>query len=164
MAPARNLRHCGDPGTGGAYLIGGLGYRAFGGSFGTITAMIGVAALYTFIVAVVTRLLQLGLGAAGALVGSLLFIFLNMPSTGGTVASQLLPGFWRFLNQFWIGAAGLDANRSILYFGGNGVGADVLKMLGWVAASAVVLAFPIYRRTKRGQHTQSATAQVTPVA
>ena len=66
-------------------------------------------------------------------IASLLFIFLNFPSAGGTVAPQLLPGFWRFLNHFWIGAAGLDANRNILYFEGAGVGTDVLKILAWVA-------------------------------
>jgi hypothetical protein len=145
-----------------AYLIAGPGYGAFSGSVGTIIAMIGMGALYAFVVSVITRLLQLGLGSVAAVFGSLLLIFLNIPSSGGTVAAQLLPGFWRFLNQFWIGAAGLDANRSVLYFGGTGVGTDVLKMVGWVVASAVVLALPIYRRAKRCRQTQSPTPEVTP--
>jgi hypothetical protein len=49
----------------------------------------------------------------------------------------------RFLNHFWIGAAALDANRSILYFDGAGVGAAVLKILAWLAAAACVVAVPI---------------------
>jgi hypothetical protein len=57
---------------------------------------------------------------------------------------QLLPGFWRFLNHFWIGAAGRDANRNILYFRGAGVGTDVLKILAWVATCAGLIAIPIY--------------------
>jgi hypothetical protein len=131
------------------YLIGGPGYGAFSASPGTIIAIIGLGALYAFGVATTTRLLQLGLGPRGTLVASLLFIFLNNPSSGGSVAPQLLPGFWRFLNHFWIGAAALDANRNALYFGGDGVSADVLKVLAWPAACAAVVAVPIYVRNKR---------------
>ena len=132
-----------------AYLIGGPGYDTFTGSAGAILAMLGLGALYAFAVAVITRLLQLGLGRLGALIGSLVLIFLNVPSSGGSVAAPLLPGFWRFLSHFWIGAAALDANRSALYFGGSGVAGDVLKMLAWVAASACLLALPIHLRSTR---------------
>ncbi|HUA45347.1 MAG TPA: hypothetical protein VMA77_08990 [Solirubrobacteraceae bacterium] len=136
-----------------AYLIGGPGYHTFSGDLGTVMAMLGMGALYAFAVAAITRLLQLGLGLLGALVASLLFIFLNFPSTGGAVAPQLMPGFWRFLNHFWIGAAGLDANRSVLYFHGGGVGTDVLKILAWIAAWAALLAIPIYLKTTRRKTT-----------
>jgi hypothetical protein len=64
----------------------------------------------------------------------LVFVVLNFPTAGGSVAPELLPGFWRFLNHFWIGAVALDANRSILYFDGAGVGDDVLKLLAWLTA------------------------------
>ena len=97
-----------------AYLIGGPGYDTSSASSGTMIAMLGLGALYAFAVATTTRLLQLGLGPPGTLAASLLFIFLNFPTTGGSVAPQLLPGFWRFLNHFWIGAAALNANRNIL--------------------------------------------------
>ncbi len=116
-------------------------------------AMLGMGALYAFAVAAITRLLQLGLGLLGALVASLVFIFLNFPSSGGAVAPQLMPGFWRFLSHFWIGAAGLDANRSVLYFHGGGVGTDVLTILAWIAAWAALLAIPIYVRTTRRKTT-----------
>ena len=86
-----------------AYLIGGPGYGTFSGSFGTIIAMIAAGALYAFAVGAISRLMQLGLGAAvGGLLGSLLLIFVNFPSSGGSVAPQLLPGFWRFLNHLQI--------------------------------------------------------------
>lgn len=142
-----------------AYLIGGPGYHTFSGDFGTIMAMLGMGALYAFGVAAITRLCQLGLGALGALVASLVFIFLNFPSSGGSVAPELMPGFWRFLNHFWIGAAGLDANRSVLYFHGDGVGTDVLTILAWIAAWAALLEVPIYLRTTRRETT--ATAALT---
>jgi hypothetical protein len=136
-----------------AYLIGGPGYHTFSGDFGTIMAMLGMGALYAFAVAAITRLLQLGLGPLGALVASLVFIFLNLPSSGGSVAPQLMPGFWRFLNHFWIGAAGFHANLSVLYFHGDGVGTDVLKILAWIAAWAALLAIPIYLRSTRRKTT-----------
>ena len=147
-----------------AYLIGGPGYGTFGGSFGTIVAMLGMGALYTFAVAIITRLLQLGIGLRAGLIASLLFIFLNFPSAGGTVAPQLLPGFWRFLNHFWIGAAGLDANRNILYFGGTGVGTDVLKILAWVATWAALMAIPIYLRSRPRVRTGSTASAIAPQA
>jgi hypothetical protein len=148
------------------YLIGGPGYGTFSASFGAIMAMLGLGALYTFAVATTTRLLQLGLGARGTLAASLLFIFLNFPTTGGTVAPQLLPGFWRFLNHFWIGAAALDANRNVLYFGGAGVGTDVLKMLAWPAVWAVVVAVPIYLANKgrRESHLSATPAAASQTA
>jgi hypothetical protein len=69
-----------------AYLIGGAGYHTFSGDFGTVMAMLGMGALYAFAVACITRLLQLGLGPLGALVASALLIFLDLPSSGGSVA------------------------------------------------------------------------------
>jgi hypothetical protein len=147
------------------YLIGGPGYGTFSASFGTIIAMLGLGALYAFAVATTTRLLQLGLGPRGTIAASLLFIFLNIPTTGGSVAPQLLPGFWRFLNHFWIGGAALDANRNTLYFGGAGVGTDVLKMLAWPAACAAIVAVPIYLSNKRKrQHPAETSAAVIPQA
>ena len=130
-----------------AYLIGGPGYDTFSGSPGAILAMLGLGALFAFAVAVITRLLQLGLGGLGALIGSLVLVFLNVPSSGGSVAAPL-PGFWRFLSHFWIGAAALDANRSALYFGGSGVANDVLKILAWVVVWACILAVSIHLRSR----------------
>jgi hypothetical protein len=109
----------------------------------------------------------------GAVIGSLVLIFLNVPSSGGSVAAPLLPGFWRFLSHFWIGAAALDANRSALYFGGSGVANDVLKMLAWVAACACLLAVPIHRRSTRrarrsllspNDHNQQTSLCATPIS
>jgi hypothetical protein len=142
-----------------AYLIGGPGFGEFGGDFGTVMAVVGIGTLYTFAVACTTWLFQRAFGMPGTLPASLIVIFLNLPSSGGTVAAPLMPGFWRFLNHFWIGAAGLEANQSVLYFGGAGIGDDVLKMLAWLAGWAIVLALPIYRR---GMRRRRAVAETTP--
>jgi hypothetical protein len=92
-------------------------------------------------------------------------IFLNVPTTGGSIAPQLLPGFWRFLNHFWIGAAAFDATRDTLYFGGAGVGADVFKMLAWPVAWAAIVAVPIYpRKCKEPHRAETSAAVVLPAA
>jgi hypothetical protein len=71
---------------------------------------------------------------------------LNSPSAGGTISPVLLPIFWHVLNPFWIGADAFDAFRSIIYFGGQGVGVDVLKLLAWLAVGLVLLALPAWRK------------------
>ena len=141
-----------------AYLIGGAGFGAYGGSFGTISAMIAMGALYAFTVVLISRGLQLAFGTLGALVGSLIFVFMNFPSSGGSIPAELLPGFWRFLHHFWIGAPAVDANRSILYFGGAGVGTDALKILAWLAVAVVVLALPILRASRHDHEDMEVTA------
>ena len=64
-------------------------------------------------------------------------------------AAPMLPAFWRFIHAFWIGAPAVDATHSILHFGGAGVGVEVLKLLGWLALVALVLALPISRKLAR---------------
>jgi hypothetical protein len=128
-----------------AYLIGGLGFGTYTGSFETILAFIGVTALYVFVIGLITRLLQVLIGPAALFVSLAIFVFLNIPSLGATYTPELLPGFWRFLNHFWIGAETTDAARSILYFGGQGVGTDLLKLLAWTGVIVALLALPVSR-------------------
>src|SRR5262249_24037265 len=111
-----------------AYLIGGLGYGTYEGSAGTIAAFIAVAALYTFVIGLVTRLLQVLIGPPALFVALAIFVFLNIPSLGATYTGNMLPSFWRFVNHFWIGAETVNAERSLLYFGGLGVGTDLLRL------------------------------------
>jgi hypothetical protein len=132
-----------------AYLIGGLGYGTYTGSFGTVLAFIGVGALYTFTVGLGTRLFQVLLGPPGIFASLAIFVFLNIPSLGATYTAPVLSPFWRFLNHFWIGATTVDAERGILYFGGQGVGPDILKLLIWTAVIVALLVLPASRRLER---------------
>jgi hypothetical protein len=61
----------------------------------------------------------------------------------------MLPSFWRFLNHFWIGAETTNAERSLLYFGGLGVGTDILRLLAWTAVIVGLLLPPISRKLER---------------
>jgi hypothetical protein len=78
-----------------------------------------------------------------------IFVFLNIPSLGATYTSTLLSPFWHFLNQFWIGAETVNAERSILYFGGSGVGTDILRLLAWTAVIVALLVLPVSRKLER---------------
>ena len=132
-----------------AYLIGGLGFGTYTGSVGTILAFIGVGALYVFAIGLITRLLQVLLGPPALFVSLAIFVFLNIPSLGATYTPELLPGFWRFLNHFWIGAETTNAERSILYFGGLGVATDMLRLLAWTGVIVALLLLPVSRKLAR---------------
>jgi hypothetical protein len=150
------------------YLVAGQGLGAISGSAGAVFALLGVSVLYVLIIMLITRGLQLILGAIGALFATLtVFVMLNFPSAGVSVQAPMLPTFWHVLDRFWIGAAASDAFRSIIYFGGQGVGTDVLKLLGWLAVGAVLLALVALRKLwhKRQRHeialVERSTAQPT---
>jgi ABC-type multidrug transport system permease subunit len=132
-----------------AYLIGGLGFGTYTGSFGTILAFIGVGVLYTCVIGLVTRLLQVLLGPAALFASLAIFVFLNIPSLGATYTPTVLPSFWRFFNYFWIGAETTNAERSILYFGGLGVGEDLLRLLAWTGVIVALLVLPVSRTFER---------------
>lgn len=145
-----------------AYLIGGLGFGTYTGSFGTILAFIGVGALYVFVIGLITRLLQVLIGPAALFVSLAIFVFLNIPSLGATYTPDVLPAFWRFLNHFWIGAETTNAERSILYFGGQGVGADMLRLLAWTGVIAVLLLLPVSRKLERQRERPVVARQLGP--
>jgi hypothetical protein len=132
-----------------AYLIGGLGFGTYTGSVGTILAFIGVGALYVFAIGLITRLLQVLIGPPALFVALAIFVFLNIPSLGATYTAPVLPDFWRLLNHFWIGAGTVNAQRSILYFGGQGIGIDMLRLLAWTAVIVVLLLLPVSRKHER---------------
>jgi hypothetical protein len=132
-----------------AYLIGGLGFGTYTGSVGTILAFIGVGALYTLVVCAITRLLQVVLGPFAIFVSLTIFVFLNIPSLGATYTSTMLPSFWRFFNHFWIGAQTVNAERSLLYFGGSGIGTYVLRLLAWTGVAIALLVLPLSRKVSR---------------
>jgi hypothetical protein len=144
-----------------AYLIGGLGFGTYTGSVGTIFAFIGVGALYTFVVGLITRLLQVVMGPPALFVSLGIFVFLNIPSLGATYTPTMLPSFWRFLNHFWVGAETTNAERSLLYFGATGVGTDLLRLLAWAGVIVVLLLLPVSRKFERHRD-HSVVAQPVP--
>jgi hypothetical protein len=98
-------------------------------------AVVGIGTLALFAV----------LGALGQLIALLVFVYLALASSGGTVPLQALAGFYRFVANFEPLRQILGAVRSILYFNGAGdAGLDrglVLTAIGlvfWVVVGASV--------------------------
>ena len=144
------------------YLIGGLGYGTYEGSFATILGFIGIGALYTFALGIGTRLLQALVGPVAILISLVIFVFLNIASLGATYTPPVMAPFWHFLNHFWIGAATVDAERGLLYFGGLGVGTAVLKLVAWTAVIVALLLLPVSRRLERTRETAVPPGAATP--
>jgi energy-converting hydrogenase Eha subunit E len=145
-----------------AYVIGGLAYGTYKGSVGTTLAFIAVGALYTFAIGLGTRLLQTLIGPFAIFVSLAVFVFLNIASLGATYTSPVMAGFWRFLNHFWIGAGTVNAERSILYFGGQGLATDLLKPLAWTAVIIVLLVLPVSRKLERKRETTPVGGALMP--
>ena len=146
-----------------AYLIGGLGYGVYKGSVGTILAFIGVGALYAFVMGLGTRLFQVLFGPPGIFLSLALLVFLNVASLGATYTSPVLAPFWKFLNHFWVGAGAVNAERSILYFGGRGVGTDMLRLLVWTVVIVALLLLPASRKLERQRERSVDAVPASPV-
>jgi hypothetical protein len=139
-----------------AWLLAGPGLGAIGGPAGAVVALLGTGALYVLAVTMITRGLQLILGVIGTLFAGLaVFVLLNFPSSGDSIQGPMLPTFWHVLNRFWIGAAASDAFRGILYFGGQGAGTGVLKLLDWLAVGVVLLALGWFKLQRGRQEVTS---------
>lgn len=92
-----------------------------------------------------TLVLFAALGTIGQLIALLVFVYLALASSGGTVPLQALSGFFRFLAEFEPLRQILDGVRSILYFDARGAAgltrAFVATALGfgfWVALGTAV--------------------------
>ena len=138
-----------------AYLIGGLGFGAYTGSFGTILAFIGVGALYVFVIGLITRLLQVLIGPPALFVALAIFVFLNIPSLGATYTAKVLARLLALPQPLLDRGGNTNAERSILYFGGLGVGTDLLKLLAWTGVIVLLLLLPVSRKLDANGNTRS---------
>jgi YhgE/Pip-like protein len=97
------------------------------------------------VIAIGTLALFAALGTLGQVIGILLFVYLALASSGGTVPIQALPGFYRFAANFEPLRQILGATRAILYFNAAGdAGLDrglVLTAIGlafWLVVGVAV--------------------------
>ena len=107
------------------------------------------------VVAIGTLALFATLGALGQLLALIVFVYLALASSGGTVPLQALPGFYRFVASFEPLRQILGAVRAVVYFNGAGdAGLDrglLLTSIGlvfWVVVGAGVTLW----YDKRGLH------------
>ncbi|MFJ3307008.1 hypothetical protein ACIPSA_28615 [Streptomyces sp. NPDC086549] len=67
-----------------------------------------------------------------------LFVMLNFTSSGGLFRPELQNGFFGTLHAFWNGAGFVEGIRSLLYFGGDGLGRNVGTLAAWLLVGLAV--------------------------
>jgi len=97
------------------------------------------------VVGVGTLVLFAALGTLGQLIGLLIFVYLALASSGGTVPLEALGGFFRFLAEFEPLRQIVGGTRSILYFNARGAAgltrafiATAVGLAFWVALGVAV--------------------------
>jgi YhgE/Pip-like protein len=97
------------------------------------------------VVAIGTLTLFAALGSPGQLVALIVFVYLALASSGGTVPLEALPGFERFVASFEPLRQILGAVRAVIYFNGagdaglyRGLLLTSIGLLFWVAVGATV--------------------------
>ncbi|MFJ2515100.1 DUF3533 domain-containing protein [Streptomyces griseoviridis] len=140
-------------------LVGGLGGAVVVGPIlgalpGGVVAFWGLGALTTFAVGAATLALQGVFGVVGIGLAILLVVIAGNPSAGGAFPLPMLPPFWKAVGPALPPGAGTWAARSIAYFKGNAMTAQLLVLSAWALAGIVVtLAAAVLRsdrRTARG--------------
>jgi YhgE/Pip-like protein len=108
------------------------------------------------VIAIGTLVLFAALGTLGQLVALVLFVYLALASSGGTVPLDALSGFFRFVATFEPLRQILDGMRAILYFGARGDAGLTRAWIGtgaglflWLALGALVTTWYDRRRLYR---------------
>ncbi|CRK49923.1 conserved membrane hypothetical protein [Rhodococcus sp. RD6.2] len=121
--------------------------------------LIGIGALATFTISLFTAVFARLLGMLAVLPVILVVMFLGVPASGGGLSIYMSPEIFRVLHDVLPMPAAVESARSILYFGGDGVGGHAVTFLIW-AAAALVCVIAIEWFTGRKQ----STPPVDPVA
>jgi hypothetical protein len=77
-----------------------------------------------------------------------LSMVLSVPSSGGTVPPDLLPGFFRDLNYLLPLAQGVKVTRGIAYFHDTGIAQATLVLVLWAALAAATVAIAWLRQSR----------------
>ncbi|WP_374008396.1 hypothetical protein [Leifsonia sp. LS-T14] len=147
-----------------ALVVAGIGCLVAGPMFhvlnGNEWSIWLLAALYTFGIVVIGVGLHPFLGRWTTPALTLLFVMLNVTSSGGIFPQDLQPSFFAGLNTFWDGAAWLDAARALTYFPGQVFGFDGLKLALWATAGLALIGVShllTVRRRRAANDTMAAT-------
>ncbi|MET8979984.1 ABC transporter permease [Streptomyces sp. NPDC004539] len=112
---------------------------------GHYPAFVGIGLLATGAVGIGQLLLARVLGGLALLPGMLLWVVFGVPSSNLATPIHSMPGFFGFLHDVLPLPAAGEALRSVVYFGGRGVGGHLLTLALWMAA-ALALAFLLEHR------------------
>jgi hypothetical protein len=121
-----------------------------------LTVILTGLMLFTAVVAIGTLALFAALGTLGQIVALLVFVYLALASSGGTVPLEALGGFFRFIANFEPLRQILDGVRAILYFDGRGAAgltrawvASGIGLVFWVGFGLLITTWYDYKRLYR---------------
>lgn len=147
-------------GLGGALLAGPV----LGALPGHFWALAALGALVVLATAAFTTALAALLGYVGIGLVIVLFVVLGNPSAGGAYGTPLLPGFWASIGGWLTPGAATEGIRSVVYFGGTGVGGPLGVLAGYLvlgAVGALVTAAVQARRHPNDPATRSSTLELS---
>ncbi|MFE4966136.1 ABC transporter permease [Streptomyces sp. NPDC056660] len=124
-----------------------------GALHGHAAHILGLGWLMVFSTGLVTAVFARFAGPLAAVPAVTLFMFLGVPSSGGALTPYVESGFFQFLHGVLPTPAAVESVRSILYFGGDGVGGHVVTLLVWAAVGLVlnIVAQLLTHRARRGR-------------
>jgi YhgE/Pip-like protein len=112
--------------------------------------------LAAMMIAAGTLALFAAFGAIGQALALILFVYLSLASSGGTVPSEALPGFFRFVGNVEPLRQLLGGTRAILYFGARGDAGLTralivlaAELVFWLAVGLIVTAWYDHKRLYR---------------
>lgn len=91
-----------------------------------------------------------------------LFVLLSIPSSGGAIPWQLVPGFFRFLHPVLPLGNTIDAARGVAYFDDQGLLRPTMVLLAWIAAGVLLTVAGLVRERRR-EATQGEASAGRPV-
>lgn len=87
-----------------------------------------------------------------------LFVLLSMPSSGGAIPVQMVPGFFRALHPIMPMGNLIEALRGLFYFDSKDIGRPILVICAWVVAGVALILLGAWkeRREERKEAAESA--------
>jgi hypothetical protein len=140
----------------GAGLVAAFVTNVLIGAFpGHFLAVWAVAALFVLALGLPIAAFQVLVGAGGVAIGSVMFLVIGNPASGGSSAPELLPGFWRHLSQLLPPGAATTAMRDVVYFHGEGIFQALLVLGIWAILGVTVVVTVHLLRARRRPATAS---------
>ncbi|SER97185.1 carboxypeptidase regulatory-like domain-containing protein [Streptomyces qinglanensis] len=88
-----------------------------------------------------------------------LFVLLSMPSSGGAIPVQMVPGFFRALHPVMPMGNLIEALRGLFYFDGKDVWRHTLVLCAWVAAGAALIALGAWKERRAARKAAPGAAE-----
>jgi hypothetical protein len=151
-----------------AVLVAGFGTLIVDAGFGALTGAwlplfgIGVLGALAFALPISGAQATLGLPAMAPM--ALLLIFLGNAISGGSVPTGMLPDVYRQVSPWLPNGAIVHGARSVVYFGGHGVGQPLLALALWAGGGLCLLAVndALHAYHRRGAPERAAEIYATP--